>query len=524
MHDQFSAALQLLPNYLGQHTLLCAAALTLGVSLALPLAFLAARRPRIRFWVLSMTGLFQTIPGLALLAMFYPLLLGLSDVAKALVGIDIPALGFLPSVAALTLYSMMPIVRNGIAGFVGIDPAVLEAADAVGMTPRQRFLRVEAPLAAPVVMAGIRTAAVWTIGTATLSTSVGQTSLGNYIFSGLQTQNWVFVLFGCVAAAVLATVVDQLLGLIETGLSAGKRGLIGLGTAGLALGFGLTFIPLGAVTAAGYVVGAKNFTEQYILAELISRQIRVLGARAEQQENLGSAIAFRALANDEIDVYVDYTGTLWTNVMQRRDRAAPAQMQQQLTQWLAGQYGVLLLGNLGFENAYVFAMRRDRAAALGITSITDLKEHSAQLALGTDFEFLVRPEWTTIKDAYQIDFGTKRSFEPTFMYRAVLDRSVDVISAFSSDGRIASDDLLVLTDPLHAIPSYEAVVLISPKRSKDRLLIDALTPLLGRISIEQMRQANLMVDRGSNRASPREAAGYLARSIGLQDASAATTP
>jgi osmoprotectant transport system permease protein len=153
-----------------------------------------------------------------------------------------------------------------------------------------------------------------------------------------------------------------------------------------------------------------------------------------------------------------------------------------------------------------------------------LKEHSAQLVLGTDFEFLVRPEWTTIKDAYQIDFGTKRSFEPTFMYRAVLDRSVDVISAFSSDGRIASDDLLVLTDPLHAIPSYEAVVLISPKRSKDRLLIDALTPLLGRISIEQMRQANLMVDRGSNRASPREAAGYLARSIGLQDASAATTP
>jgi osmoprotectant transport system permease protein len=524
MHEQISAAFRLLPDYLGQHTLLCAAALTLGVSFALPLAFLAARRPRLRFWVLSMTGLFQTIPGLALLAMFYPLLLGVSDVTRMFVGIDIPALGFLPSVAALTLYSMLPIVRNGIAGFVGIEPAVLEAADAVGMTPRQRFLRVEAPLAAPVVMAGIRTAAVWTIGTATLSTSVGQTSLGNYIFSGLQTQNWVFVLFGCVAAAVLASVVDQLLGLIEQGLSAGKRGLIGLGMAGLAAGFGLTLIPLGAATATGYVVGAKNFTEQYILAELISRQIRAVGAHAEQQDNLGSAIAFRAVANNEIDVYVDYTGTLWTNVMQRRDRVTPAQMQQQLTQWLASHYGVLLLGSLGFENAYVFAMRRDRAAALGITSITDLKAHSAQLALGTDFEFLVRPEWATIKDAYQLDFGVKRSFEPTFMYRAVLDRSVDVISAFSSDGRIASDDLVVLTDPLHAIPSYEAVVLISPKRSNDRVLIDALTPLLGRISIEQMRQANLMVDRGSSRASPQEAAAYLARSIGLQDEGVATKP
>jgi osmoprotectant transport system permease protein len=156
--------------------------------------------------------------------------------------------------------------------------------------------------------------------------------------------------------------------------------------------------------------------------------------------------------------------------------------------------------------------------------LADLSEHSAQLALGADLEFLARPEWTMIKDAYRLDFGTKRSFEPTFMYRAVEDRSVDVISAFSSDGRIASDDLLVLTDPMHAIPSYEAVVLISPKRSKDRVLIDALTPLLGRISIEQMREANLMVDRRTNEASPRQAAKSLARSIGLRDASTARTP
>ena len=524
MNEQIIAAIQLLPNFLAQHTFLCAAALTLGISLALPLAILAARRPQIRYWVLSITGLIQTVPGLALLAMFYPLLLGVSDVAKALVGIEIPALGFLPSVAALTLYSMLPIVRNGVAAFVNLDAAVLEAADAVGMTPRQRFVRVEAPLAAPVVMAGIRTAAVWTIGTATLSTSVGQTSLGNYIFSGLQTQNWVFVLFGCIAAAGLASVVDQLLGLVEVGLSVGKRSLTYLGMAGLATGVSLTLIPLGAVTTPGYVVGAKNFTEQYILAELISQQIRAAGSHAKQVQNLGSAIAFHAIANDEIDVYVDYTGTLWTNVMGRRDQVTSATMRQQLTQWLAREYGVLLLGSLGFENAYVFAMRGDRAAALGIRSIADLRERSAQLALGTDLEFLARPEWTMIKDAYQLDFRVKRSFDPTFMYHAVQDQSVDVISAFSSDGRIVSEGLLVLADPMHAIPSYEAVVLICPKRSKDHVLIDALTPLLQRISIAQMREANLMVDRHPNKASPQQAAQYLAHSIGLRDARAAGTP
>ena len=106
---------------------------------------------------------------------------------------------------------MLPILRNGITGLSGVDPAVLEAAKGVGMTPRQRLVRVEAPLAAPVIMAGIRNSAVWTIGAATLATPVGQTSLGNYIFSGLQTENWISVLFGSVAAALLALVVDQLL-------------------------------------------------------------------------------------------------------------------------------------------------------------------------------------------------------------------------------------------------------------------------------------------------------------------------
>src|SRR5499427_3616016 len=120
---------------------------------------------------------------------------------------------------------MLPILRNGVTGLLGVDAAYLEAADGVGMTSRQKLLRVELPLAAPVFMAGIRTAAVWTIGAATLSTAVGQTSLGNYIFTGLQTENWIFVLFGCLVAATLALVVDQLLSLIEIGarLRDGRR-------------------------------------------------------------------------------------------------------------------------------------------------------------------------------------------------------------------------------------------------------------------------------------------------------------
>jgi osmoprotectant transport system permease protein len=101
------------------------------------------------------------------------------------------------------------------------------------------------------------------------------------------------------------------------------------------------------------------------------------------------------------------------------------------------------------------------------------------------------------------------------MYRAIEDGSVDVISAFSSDGRIAAQRLVLLADPKHVIPSYDAVILISPKRANDMTLIRALVPLLGKITVEKMREANLMVDRDTNQASPKVSAEFLARTIGL---------
>jgi osmoprotectant transport system permease protein len=130
-------------------------------------------------------------------------------------------------------------------------------------------------------------------------------------------------------------------------------------------------------------------------------------------------------------------------------------------------------------------------------------------------EFLSRPEWTKLKEAYGLVFSVQRSFNPTFMYRALADGNVNVISAFSSDGRIAAQDLVVLEDPKHAIPSYDALVLISPRRANDGTIVRALSPLIGKISVERMREANFMVDRDTDKASPKDAAAFLARTIGL---------
>jgi len=512
VNDRFANAWALLPVYLSQHVILSASAMGLGLVVSLALVVAAVRSERVRWPVLVFASLIQTVPSLALLALFYPFLLAVSGLAERVFGTGFSALGFLPSLLALALYSVLPVIRNGVAGILGIDAAVIEAARGVGMTDWQRLWRVELPLAAPMLMAGIRTAAVWVIGAATLSTPVGQVSLGNYIFSGLQLQNWVAVLFGCVAAAALALVVDQMLGVIETGLARRSRSRVAAGVVALAVGIAAAALPLGRA-ASSYVVGGKAFSEQFILAELMTERIAAAGSAASQRTGLGSAVVFAALASGDVDVYVDYSGTIWANVMRRTDVPRREPMLAELRAWLEEEHGILMLGSLGFENAYGLAMRRDRAEQLGIATIADLAAHAAELSMGGDLEFFSRPEWAALQSAYGLEFASRRDFDPTFMYQAVTDGEVDVISAFTSDGRIAANDLLVLADPAGAILPYDAIVLLAQKRANDDVLRRALTPLIDAIPLALMQEANYRVDRERDKETPAAVARWLETEI-----------
>lgn len=509
MDDRFVAAWARLPDFFGQHVLLSLSALLLGLVLSLPLAIIAFRSKLLRWPLVTAAGIIQTIPSIALLALFYPLMLGLAALADTFLGVDFSALGFLPALLALTLYSMLPILRNTIAGLASVDPAVVEAAQGTGMTERQTLFRVELPLAAPIILAGIRTSAVWVIGTATLSTPIGQTSLGNYIFTGLQTENWVFVLFGCVASAVLALAVDLLLGLVESGIARRSRPRIIAGIAALAVGAALAILPTLAREAPRYVIGAKTFTEQFILSRLISDELGRNGLTAVQRDGLGSTVVLRALAENNIDVYVEYSGTIWANAMGHTDNPGRAAVTAGVTKWLADTYGIEVLGGLGFENAYALAMRRARAEELGARTIGDLSATAPRLVIGGDFEFFGRPEWAALRDAYGLVFREQKQYQSTFMYRALLDGDVDVISAFSSDGRIVSNDLAVLEDPREALPPYDALLLLAPARADDAALHNALRPLIGTISADAMRRANDMVDRDEDKATTRQAAQWL---------------
>lgn len=508
MIDGFAEEFAVLPQRYAGHLTLSLSAILTGLVVSVPLGIIAARNARLAGPALGFASVVQTIPGLALLALMVPLLGG--------------RIGFWPAFTALALYSVLPILRNAIVGLQEVPERVREAALGVGMTPRQRLMMVDLPLAAPIMVAGLRTATVWVVGAATLSTPVGAESLGNYIFAGLQIRDWSMVLFGCVVSAGLALALDQSIRLFEYAALKRSSLFAGLGTAALLAitipaflqpatqsgSVGQTQIVEQVTSLEGqsFSIGAKPFAEQYILAHVIRAKLEADGARVTIRENLGSTIGFDALATGEIDVFVDYSGTLWATVMKRDEPVGRHLMFAEVSSELLSEYGILTLGQLGFENAYAFAMTRERASELGISAINDLKGRS-DLTKGGDIEFFARPEWVRVRDAYDLSALGTRGMDSTFMYQAVASGEVDVITAYTTDGRIDAFDLVLLDDPLGALPPYDAMLLVTPDAQEKPRLHQVLSELVMSIDPALMRAANARVDLDGE--SPEEAAGWL---------------
>ncbi len=484
MSDELRQQLSLLAEYLGQHLILTLTALSIGISLSLPLALLVLRVGVLKGPVLAVAGAIQTIPSIALLALMVPLL---------------GQIGFLPAVIALILYTILPVLRNTVTGIEDVDPNLIEAGRGLGMKPTQLLFRVQIPLAMPVIIAGIRTATVWVVGIATLSTPVGQTSLGDYIFSGLQLSNDTAVYVGCAAAIVLALTLDGLIRLMQIASIRRSRPLAITAVVGLVLVVGGGLVPAIVLSRSSderptVVIGGKTFTEQYIVSALLAEQLEAEGYRAQVLKSLGSTIVFDALVAGRVDCYVDYTGTIWANYMNREDQADADEVLVEITSWLKDEHGIECLGRLGFENTYALAMPRADAQRLEIETIDDLFRHSSEMTIGGDYEFFGRPEWQRLVDAYNLSFADTVGMDGTLMYSAVETGDIDLIAAFSTDGRIAANDLVVLEDPRGVFPPYDAVILLGPNVADDQALINALQPLIGLIDDDQMRQANMQID------------------------------
>ena len=499
----------------GEHLLLTGVSTGLAILVGIPLGIGAARIGWLRGPLTGGVGILQTIPSLAMLAILLTLL---------------QKIGAIPAIIALTLYALLPIVRNTLTGLEGVSPEVVEAARGIGMTPHQRLWLVEVPLATPVIVAGIRTAAVVGVGIATLSAFIGAGGLGQFINRGLALSNTHLILLGAIPAAVLALLVDGSIAAFQWGLrrrrSRGSRlkGALDRALRPVALGMPVALIvggvfayfsastsssnePWGPSAAEGRTVrvGTKNFTEQLVLGELMAQLIEArTDLHVERRFNLGGTmICHGALASGGIDLYAEYTGTALTAILERPVIADPDRAHAMVAREYRQRFSAEWLRPFGFDNTYAVTVRKSDATSHNLRTISDLVPLSGTLRAGFTAEFSARPDgYPGLRRAYGLRFRDVRDLDPALMYQAIANREVDVICAFTTDGRIVAFDLQPLRDDRGFFPPYQAAPVIRTEVLQAHPELRSVLELVaGLLDDAAMQRLNFDVDGKKRRPS-----------------------
>jgi osmoprotectant transport system permease protein len=472
-----------------QHVVLVVVATGLAGAIGIPLGILAARRPHLGRPAATLAGLVQTVPSLALFGFLLPL---------PFVG----GVGTRTALVALTLYAVLPILRGTLNGLSGIDPPLIEAAHAMGLTDRQRLRHVELPLALPSILTGVRVAAVIGVGTATIAAAIGAGGLGEYIFRGLSMVDATVILAGAVPAAALAFVADGLLAWLERAVRrrsvrwfGGLKWPLGVGSVVALVIAGLAFRSQPGATV---VVGSKNFTEQVLLGELLAQTIeRTTSLSVVRKLNLGgTAVCDRALRSGDLDAYVEYSGTALTALFKQpvvHDRRKALEIVREAY----ARAGLTLGPPLGFNNTFAILVRGDEARRSRLRTISDAVPHARAWRAAFGYEFLEREDgYRGLAATYGLSFREPpRVMDLSLTYRALATKQVDLIAGDATAGLIEALDLTMLADDRDYFPPYDAVPVVrTPTLLRHPELRQALDRLAGRIDEAVMRRLNRAVD------------------------------
>ncbi|MBD2691920.1 glycine betaine ABC transporter substrate-binding protein [Anabaena catenula] len=484
----------------GEHLLLVAIAMLVAISIGIPLGILITRHPKFAEPILGLANALQTIPSLAIFGFL----------------ISVPFLGGIgktPAIVALTLYALLPLIRNTYVGINSVNPAIREAGRGMGMTDWQLLVQVEIPLASGVILAGVRVATVISVGIATIAAAIGGGGLGVFIFRGISTVNNQLILAGAIPAAIIALGADLGLGWVEKRLTQqrDKKSKVNR-QIGIALGI-LTLLFVGLIaftfrqTAPTIVIGSKNFTEQYLLGELLAQQIEShTKLKVDRRFNLGGTfICHEAVKSGQIAGYVEYTGTAFTAVLKQKPISNSQIVYQQVKQDYDQKFKLAVMPPLGFNNTFAMIIRGEDAKRLQIKTLSEAAKYTPQMQAGFGYEFLERADgYPGLAKTYGLKFAkSPRQMELGLMYQALKEKKVDLIAANSTDGLIPVLNLVILADDKNYFPPYEAVPIFNQEiLKKYPELREAINQLAGLISTEEIQKMNYQVD---NQSRPVEA-------------------
>jgi osmoprotectant transport system permease protein len=474
-----------------EHIFLVGFSLFFASVFAIPLGILLVRFSFLRQGILKAGSISQTIPSLAMLGFLVPLL----------------GLGNVPALVVLIFYAVYPILRSTYTGLVSVPPECIEAAEGLGFSNLQKLWWVELPLALPMMISGLRIATASTIGIATIAAFIGAGGLGDFITQGLALNNSALILLGAIPIAFLALAFDYGISQIENQFQHRQESR-SFRFKGVLLGvFSLAIIFLGGnylykehimTKKATITIASKNFTEQYILAELMAQLIEgKTSLKVIRKLNLGTTdIIHQALLKGDIDLYPEYSGTAYLTILKEAPNRNGEDILSKVQAAYKDKFNLVWLKPFGFSNSQALAVKKSFAEHHNLQNLSDLARVAPHLTIAAPPEFLKRPDGMLgLSQSYELKFKNVMQVDPNLMYTAIDHEKVEVIAAFTTDGKLQKYQLIPLNDdkkfypPYHCAPVIrEAILTTYPE------IYEALSVLFGHINEEKMRMLNAKVD------------------------------
>ncbi len=487
-----------------EHIQLTVIAVLISVVIGVPLGIIITRNKKLANGVIGFANLTQAIPSLAILGFLIPFI----------------GIGSGPAITMVVLYSMLPIIKNTYTGITNINPDMLEAAKGLGMTNRQTLRLIKIPLAMPVIMAGVRMAAVTAVGLMTTAAFVGAGGLGYLVYSGIQTVDNNLILFGAIPAAILALLIDFITGKIEDATmpngikkadgtmkvkrnkKSNKRHKLVVSAISIAVivCLGLLIIPKAlSKNDRKIVVASKNYTEQLILGNILSEVIKNnTDLKVVEKFNLGgSQVTFNAIKSGAVDLYAEYLGTAYVSILNKTEpNSNREEVYNTVKDSFKSNYNLEVLNPLGFNNTYAMAVTQETAEKYNLKTVSDLAKVSDQLIIGPTIEFPNRDDGLIgLEKAYNMTFKDVKPVDGGLRYTALVNNETQVIDAFTTDGLIDKFNLVVLEDDKNFFPPYDAVTVVREDTlEKYPELREVIGKLDGRLTEEKMRKMNYEVD------------------------------
>lgn len=479
---------------LWEHLQISLTAVLLAVVIGLVLGIAISEYQGSAKMVLGAVNFIYTIPSISLLGFLIPFS-----------GIGNPT-----AIIALTVYGLLPMVRNTYTGITTIDPLLIEAATGMGSTRWQILYKIKLPLALPMIMSGLRNMATMTIALAGIASFIGAGGLGVAIYRGITTNNSAMTMAGSLLIALLALLVDALLGKVEKTIKGQKRVAPHKRRVIYAIAAALLLVAVaGGILAQlrpqeAIRLATKPMTEQYIIGAMLKEVIEDhtdLQVELVQGVGGGTSNIMPGMQSGEFDMYPEYTATGW-NMVLGHEGVYQENQYEELKQEYAQTYDMQWTTIFGFNDSYGLAVRREIAEQYHLRTYSDLQAVAGQLTFGGEYDFFERPDgYDGLCAHYGLDFRKTMDLDIGLKYQAMSEGKVDVMDIFTTDGQLAAADVVVLEDDRQYFSSAMAALVVrNVVLERYPQLTEALAKLENILDDDQMAQLNYLVESGGQEA------------------------